>query len=127
MPEHIHLLVWPTKELYSISAILQAIKQSVSRRAVGWLKASNPSGLQWLATGLSDRPYQFWQDGGGYDRNIRNSKAMRDIFNYIHNNPVKRGLVGRPEDWVWSSARDWAGTGGGPIRIDKQSCLDSMV
>ncbi len=127
MPEHAHLLIWPAKEVYSISAILKAVKQSVSRRAVAWLKANNPSGLRWLATGYTDKPYQFWQDGGGYDRNVRNSKALRDIFTYIHNNPVKRGLVSQPEDWKWSSARDWASLAVGPIPIDKETCLNSTV
>jgi putative transposase len=88
---------------------------------------NNCDGLRWLATGRRDKPYQFWQDGGGYDRNIRNSRAMRDVFTYIHNNPVERGLVIRPEDWEWSSARDWAGLGGGTIPIDKETCLNSMV
>lgn len=36
---------------------------------------------------------------GGYDRNLRNSKALMDVFAYIHNNPVKRGLACQPEDW----------------------------
>ena len=127
MPEHAHLLVWPAKEVYSISHILKAVKQSVARRAVAWLKATAPAGLRWLATGRPEKPYQFWQDGGGYDRNIRNAKALRDIFNYIHNNPVKRGLAARPEDWAWSSARDWAGMDTGPITIDKETCLNATA
>jgi putative transposase len=36
MPEHVHLLIWPGAEVYSISAILLSIKQSVARRAVRW-------------------------------------------------------------------------------------------
>ncbi|RPI63407.1 MAG: transposase [Planctomycetaceae bacterium] len=126
MPEHVHLIIWPAKEDYSISKILQAVKQPVSRRAIGWLKTTNSPGLRLLATGRYDRPHQFWQDGGGYDRNIRNGKALTDIFNYIHNNPVNRGLASRPEDWLWSSAPDWAGLADGPILIDKQTCLNSM-
>jgi len=30
-------------------------------------------------------------------------------FNYIHNNPVKAGLVKKPTDWEFSSAKDYAG------------------
>ncbi len=127
MPEHVHILIWPAKEVYSISAILKAIKQSVSRRAVAWLKSNNPEGLIWLATGRKDKPYQFWQDGGGYDRNIRNAKTLRAVFSYIHRNPVKRRLVNCPEDWPWSSARDWSGLPAGAIPIDKQTCINSMV
>jgi putative transposase len=127
MPEHMHLLIWPTQEVYMVSTMLKAIKQSVSRRAVNWLKRENPSGLRLLETGWKNKPYEFWQDGGGYDRNTRNARALRDMIDYIHNNPVRRGLVARPEDWPWSSARDWADMGEGPIHIDKETCLISLV
>ena len=80
-----------------------------------------------MATDQAGKPYQFWQDGGGYDRNIRNAKALREMMGYIHDNPVKRGLAERAEDWPWSSARDWAGQETGPIPIDKESCLNSMM
>ena len=33
-------------------------------------------------------------------------------MNYIHNNPVKAELVGRAEDYLYSSARDYAGEKG---------------
>ena len=61
-------------------------------------------GLKSLATGQSDKPYQFWQDGGGYDRNLRTAEELREMLKYVHNNPVRRELVARPEDWPWSSA-----------------------
>ena len=127
MPEHVHLLIWPMQEAYSISDILQSIKQSVSRKAINWLKDNYPEGLKHLATGQPSKPYQFWQDGGGYDRNIRNARALREMIKYVHDNPVSRGLIGRPEDWAWSSAKDWAGLGAGPIQIDKDTCLNSMI
>jgi hypothetical protein len=31
------------------------------------------------------------------------------MIEYIHNNPVRRGLAGQPTDWPWSSARFYAG------------------
>lgn len=40
---------------------------------------------------------------------------------YIHLNPVRRGLVARPEDWFWSSAADFARIRRGPLAIDWQS------
>ena len=127
MPEHVHLLLWSAKESYSISGILKSIKQSVARRAVRWLRMNNPPGLRCLATGCAGKPYQFWQDGGGFDRNVFHAEALRKMLTYIHDNPVRRGLVERPEDWTWSSAVDWAGEGTGPVRIDKKSFLNSMA
>jgi len=121
MPEHVHLLIWPTRESYSISGILRSIKQSVARRALRYLRRHNPGGLRLLATGQKHSPYRFWQDGSGYDKNVTDRDILRKMVKYIHENPVRRGLVDRPEDWQWSSARDWMEQGRGPVTIDKES------
>jgi putative transposase len=82
MPEHVHLLVGePRRELLAVG--LQALKLSVTRRAM-------------------QRP--FWQ-ARYYDFNVRTSAKRTEKLNYIHWNPMKRGLVDRPEDWRWSSYR----------------------
>jgi REP element-mobilizing transposase RayT len=39
-----------------------------------------------------------------YDYVIRDEKDLIKHLNYIHNNPVKRGLVENPEKYFWSSA-----------------------
>ena len=121
MPEHVHFLLWPWEETYSISSVLHSIKQSVSRRAVIYLRKHNPTGLEFLATGQKDRPYRFCQDGGGHDRNVISPKAIRATIEYIHNNPVRRGLVQYPTQWPWSSASDWLEQLEGPVPIDKHS------
>jgi putative transposase len=121
MPEHVHLLIWPGREHYNISEILKSIKQSVGRKAIAYLRRYNPRGLAQLATGQAKEPYRFWLDGGGYDRNVRTKEEALKFMKYIHNNPVKRGLVQRPEDWPWSSYRDWEGLAKGPIPLDMES------
>ena len=126
MPEHAHLLIWPTAEVYSISVLLQSIKQSVSRKAINYLRRQNPDGLKWLATGQKHSPYRFWQDGGGYDRNITAAETLWGVITYIHNNPVRRGLVSTPGEWPWSSYNDWEGLGAGPIPINKESLQQAI-
>jgi len=121
MPEHVHLLVRPRENDYSVSAILKSIKQSVSRKVIARLRRESPSLLASLASGRGDSPYCFWQDGGGYDRNIRSGATLRHAIDYIHRNPVRRGLVGRPGDWLWSSFGDWELARAGPIPIDRES------
>jgi len=121
MPEHVHMLIYPIYENYSISNILLSIKQSVSRKSLIYLRKHNPDGLKWLATGQKHTPYRFWQDGGGYDRNVISREALIKMVDYIHNNPVRRGLVKNPEDWNWSSIKEWSGNGEGPIPIDIDS------
>ncbi|MCX5999315.1 MAG: transposase [Chloroflexi bacterium] len=106
MPEHVHLLILPAEEEYSISRILKSIKQPASRRLIEHLRASHPGALRCMETGLAQPRLRFWQDGGGYDRNYWSNGAVVRQMEYIHNNPVRRGLVERPQEWRWSSARD---------------------
>ncbi len=121
MPEHVHLLIWSGEKEYSIPKILQSIKLSTSMRAIRYLEKNKPEKLKWLHTGQKSSGYRFWQDGGGYDRNVYSHDALVEIIEYIHRNPVRRGLVNDPFDWKWSSANEWRGPGSGPIRIDRES------
>jgi REP element-mobilizing transposase RayT len=43
-----------------------------------------------------------------WDRFIRNEEHYYNVINYIHRNPVKAHLVRKPENWLWSSAREWS-------------------
>jgi putative transposase len=47
--------------------------------------------------------FRFWQPGGGYDRNITDKDTLVRMIDYIHENPVRKGLVTDPLDWKWSS------------------------
>jgi len=121
MPSHVHLLICPKTVDYSISDILLSIKQPVSRKAVNYLKNNKRDGLKYLATAQIHKPYRFWQKGGGYDRNMTKVKTIIDSAHYLHNNPVRKGLVEIADQWHYSSAADWQGTGQGPIPIDFDS------
>jgi hypothetical protein len=46
-------------------------------------------------------------------------KQYNDTLNYMHFNPVERGLVSRPEDWLWSSFHCFGGRGKIPLEIDR--------
>ena len=43
-----------------------------------------------------------------YDFNVYRERKLTEKLDYLHQNPVQRGLVTRPEDWTWSSARHYA-------------------
>ena len=117
MPEHVHVLVYPGAAVDKMSAFLQAVKEPVARKAIRYLKETSP---EWLARvtvheGRRVR-HRFWQPGGGYDRNITSTAVLRAVIEYIHANPVRRGLVARAEDWEWSSARWYAGLR--PVKLE---------
>ncbi len=113
MPEHVHVIVWPREPDYEIRRIRTALKVPVQRKALSFLRREAPTFLTQLrdAQPNGDVHYRFWQRGGGYDRNVTDPATLRAMIEYIHNNPVRRGLVACATDWPWSSAR-WYATGG---------------
>lgn len=120
MPEHAHVTLLPQKSDYKISDILYSIKKPVSEKATNYLRRTNPQWLERLTArcpkGKTER--HFWQAGGGYDRNIVTMKALVGSIYYIHANPVRRGLVVSPADWVWSSASWYEGKRDVKLRMD---------
>ena len=97
MPEHVHLLLTAPSS-GTLATAVQAIKQSVSRKLIG------------------DRAH-FWQ-ARYYDFNVWSPEKRIEKLKYIHRNPVKRGLVARPEDWVWSSFRHYQTGEQGRVEIE---------
>lgn len=119
MPDHVHLVVLPTDDRDSVSTILKAIKAPVGRKAIEFLTANAP---QWLPRITRKRGQTterlFWQSGGGYDRNVILPKTLLKMIDYIHANPVRRGLVGRPREWKWSSAPWYDDLSPVPLTVD---------
>ena len=131
MPDHVHLLVLPDRAddagpddagddevCARLAALLAGTKRPVSARVKADLAAS-PNGAPLLrALTVRERPgksaFRFWQEGAGYDRNLRTPAAVAGAIDYLHANPVRRGLARRPTDWPWSSARRFA-AGGAPV------------
>jgi putative transposase len=128
MPEHVHTVLCPRPNV-RIASILTTLKQSVAKRAIVWLREEAPEFL----VRLEDKQpngrcsYRFWQRGGGYDRNLRTVGDIHQKIEYVHANPVRRGLVPSPEEWPWSSYRAWQTGEDRPIAVDRASlpALDS--
>ena len=93
MPEHVHLLIQPELDEYSISEILQSIKQPVARRTLAYARQNDPAMLACMTTGQKHTLFRFWQAGGGYDRNLFSPSAIHKAIIYIHSNPVRRGWL----------------------------------
>ena len=109
MPEHVYILLWfPTPD-HDISAVLRSLKQPISQKAVRFARANAPEFLPRMldVQPSGKRSYRFWQRGGGFDRNIWEDRYIWSMIDYIHANPVRRGLARVPEDWAWSSAREY--------------------
>ena len=118
MPEHVHIIIHPNEFASEISWFLKSMKQPVARKVSRWLSGHDPQMYDRLCIKRKDgsREFRFWQAGGGYDRNIENPKTLIQMIDYIHQNPVRRGLVEQAADWKWSSA-SWYDHGEGMLRM----------
>jgi len=105
MPEHIHLLVFPMEATCTVSMLLYAIKRPMAYRIKRLMEKRRDPRLTELI--VWERPgkqvFRFWQEGSGYDRNLTNMRSATEAIQYIHANPVRRGLCESPSQWKWSS------------------------
>ncbi len=116
MPEHVHLLIWPNLPESPVSKIAWTLKRGFARAVIARWRELDARILVHLR--LTNGRFRFWQHGGGYDRNIYSGDELEEKISYIHENPVRRGLVTDPTDWAWSSARWYAGDRDGQLHID---------
>ena len=120
MPEHVHLVLCPRQPDYEMRRILVQLKRPVADAARQHLEdCCNESWLERLRVRYPSRTvFRFWQPGGGFDHNIFKQETLETVMDYVHANPVRRGLADVPTDWAWSSARFWNGATDTPIRMD---------
>ncbi len=87
MPDHFHLLLTPIPPV-TIEKAVQFIKGGFSYRAKKELGFAG----------------EIWQTSF-YDRRVRDAEEYARFRHYIHMNPVRRGLVCLPEEFLYSSAQ----------------------
>jgi putative transposase len=100
MPERVHLLICEP-ERKPLSVALQMLKQITSHKL-----------------GRNDLP-RSWQ-ARYYDFPVWSEAKRVEKLRYVHRNPVKRGLVARPEDWPWSSFVHYATGVEGVVEIESE-------
>ena len=116
MPEHVHLLISEPRK-GTPSTVLQMLKQRVSKKprkrnqesSVGQLRLAFPESVENLRS--------FWQPRF-YDFNVYTNRKKREKLDYMHRNPLTRGLVKHPKDWPWSSWSFYGMRAPGLVGID---------
>ena len=116
MPEHVHLLIGEPKK-GDPSKVIQALKQSVSRRLRNRRRRKSTPNQMRLEFAVAEKHPHLWQRRF-YDFNVWSAEKKLEKLNYMHFNPVKRGLVKDPKDWVWSSYSFYEGRDDGLLEID---------
>lgn len=118
MSNHIHLIC-KADENSRISDIIRDFKKFTAKTILDKIKTETESRRDWMLyrfefAGKYDNrisKYRFWQDTN-HAIQLDNSKLIDQKINYTHENPVRAMIVGRQEDYLYSSARDFSGEKG---------------
>lgn len=106
MPSHFHGL-FGFKGIENLSNFMHCFKGITSKKI---------KGLNLVE--LNSNDFKLWKPRFD-DLIIKSSKQFKIKMEYIHNNPVRGGLVKKAEDWPYSSASEWLTGNKGLIEIDK--------
>lgn len=108
MPSHHHWLFLPNESwVATLSSERRGTRQPSPREIISH---SIQSYTATMCNRIRGQSGSYWQTET-YDHWVRDEHEMLRIIDYIERNPVKAGLVDRPEDWPWSSARVHATNG----------------
>lgn len=118
MTNHVHLII--RSETNLLENIMRDMKKFTSKKLVECIK-ENPreSRKEWLlwmikkagAANRNNKIYQVWQQHN-HPIELSSNQMIDQRLDYLHMNPVKAGFVEKPEDWLYSSAKNYAGLSG---------------
>lgn len=124
MPDQFHLLL-KCEPAESTSRVIQQLKQRTAVRILTLLRAHSRhawrrrmlESLRLPATVHDGSHYRLWQRRF-YPFGVYTRKKLLEKLQYMHHNPVKRGLVKTPRQWPWSSWRFYHLEESSPLSID---------
>ena len=114
MSNHVHLLL--RSRTNKLSETIRDLKSYTSKQIIKEITDNHQeSRKKWLLNlfkfagkyNPKNKKYQFWTNNNHAEL-IYSNKFIDQKINYIHDNPVKAGIVEKPEDYLYSSARNYA-------------------
>ena len=118
MPSHLHMII-ASKNDENLSNILRDFKKFTSKEIIRLIQEEPESRREWLLDKFEYAGkynpkitnYKFWLDSNR-PTILYSPKFTWQKINYIHNNPVKERIVAEPHEYLFSSARNYAGLDG---------------
>jgi len=113
MSNHVHLIAQSSTG--KLSDTIRDIKKYTSRKIIVTIQSVSESRKDWMLNQFSfnarqhaqNQSFQVWthENHAVY---LYGSKFIREKMEYLHNNPVRAGIVEKPEDYLYSSVRYYA-------------------
>jgi putative transposase len=125
MSNHVHLVA-RAEEGKRMGDLIRDFKTHTSKAVRNSIIAGPESRQEWMLDKMAfvarktqrTEDYKFWQDGS-HAVDIISEGFLTQKVDYIHNNPVRNGLVELPEHYLFSSARDYYTDSEGLVEIEK--------
>ncbi len=113
MSNHIHLIA--NSPNGHLSETIRDFKKFTSKNIISAIEKGNESRKDWMLNRFEfnakqhsrNERYQFWTHEN-HAIVLFSNRFMQEKLEYLHNNPVRAGLVAKPEDFLYSSARNYA-------------------
>ena len=121
MPTHFHAIL-STEDSADLSSVLRDLKRHTSQTLLEYFENSEwrlpLRAFEKAAQGLpEDRKHKVWEESF-HPKGLFTPDAFRQKLEYIHSNPVRKGLVSEASHWVYSSARFYETGEEGPVTVD---------
>ncbi|MBK9255893.1 MAG: transposase [Saprospiraceae bacterium] len=118
MSNHLHMIC-RTDEKSGLSNIIRDFKSFTAKEIIRKVEVENHSRSKWMLTNFEyqsrfnsrNSQYQVWQQGM-HPVELESPKFINQKLGYIHNNPVRAGIVDEARHYIHSSARDYEGQKG---------------
>ena len=118
MTNHFHFIAH-AEDGFELSGIIRDMKKHISKEVIKMLETEPDGRSKWLleemkkagAANSKKQTYQLWRNDN-HPIELYKAKTIIQKLNYIHFNPVEEGIVDYPEEYAYSSARDYKGSRG---------------
>ena len=119
MSNHVHLIARAGNREFTLSDIIRDFKKHTHHTMMPVIQSDAESRRLWMlhqfryygTRNSRNENYQIWTNGNHPEECFSPGFTQVKV-NYIHENPVRAGIVNHPEDYVYSSAANYAGRQG---------------
>ena len=120
MSNHLHMIIGTQETDIKLSDILRDFKKFTNKKMMVAIESNQQeSRKEWILdrcwfAGDNDKKikkYRFWQEGNHVEQ-LYSYDFFKQKLDYIHMNPVRQEIVERPEEYLYSSARNYSGMDG---------------
>lgn len=115
MPSHLQMMC-RAKEGFELANIIRDFKKFTSKEIIRKIKEEPESRKEWMLERFSktcqhlkrEQEYKVWQTGY-HAEVVSSNKFIYQKLDYIHNNPVEEKIIEQSWEYLFSSARNYAG------------------